>query len=325
LPNAAGNNALGPLPYPNFGFIEWREQNGKSEYKGIDFGLDRRFANGWSFGISYTLGDSKDNSSEQLTTQGSNAFPQEARNFAPWYGPSDYDVRHRLAVNFVAELPFGAGKHWANTGAGKAILGGWTFSGIYAARSGRPFTVNQGNNNVGLNMTGLPNVVGDPNGPKTVDQWFNTAAFKPGSWARSGNKNATRLPAPACQTSKWTLRPRAGQLGSVRSRPAEPALRADPGRDRPDGLRGHRARAVRVSSDRGRHARPRAEGAPPRPRLVVRRASPRGRVTPGGVGRACLAGRTPPRHPGRGGGDPGRRRGPEAPSACGARGGRRPR
>ena len=24
LPNAAGNNALGALPYPNFGFIEWR-------------------------------------------------------------------------------------------------------------------------------------------------------------------------------------------------------------------------------------------------------------------------------------------------------------
>ena len=30
---------------------------------------------------SYTLGDSKDNASEQLTTQGSNAFPQNARDF----------------------------------------------------------------------------------------------------------------------------------------------------------------------------------------------------------------------------------------------------
>ena len=39
LPNAAGNNALGALPYPNFGFIEWRAQNGKSDYKGIDLGL----------------------------------------------------------------------------------------------------------------------------------------------------------------------------------------------------------------------------------------------------------------------------------------------
>ena len=82
LPNAAGNNALGALPYPNFGFIEWRAQNGESEYKGIDLGLERRFSNGYGFGVSYTLGDSKDNASEQLTTQGSNAFPQNARDFS---------------------------------------------------------------------------------------------------------------------------------------------------------------------------------------------------------------------------------------------------
>ncbi|PYQ02005.1 MAG: TonB-dependent receptor [Acidobacteria bacterium] len=213
LPNAAGNNALGPLPYPNFGFIEWREQNGKSEYKGIDFGLDRRFSNGWSFGVSYTLGDSKDNSSEQLTTQGSNAFPQEARNFEPWYGPSDYDVRHRLAVNFVAELPFGKGKRWATSEVGNAILGGWTFSGIFAARSGRPFTVNQGNNNVGLNMTGLPNLVGDPDGPKTVDQWFNTAAFQAVSSGTFGNEHRNLLRGPGWKSFDMSLSRRFG-LGS---------------------------------------------------------------------------------------------------------------
>ena len=28
---------------PNFGFIEWRAQNGKSEYKGVDLGLEKRF------------------------------------------------------------------------------------------------------------------------------------------------------------------------------------------------------------------------------------------------------------------------------------------
>ena len=31
----------------------------------------------------------------------------------------------------------------------EALLGGWTVSGIYASRSGRPFTVNQSSNNVG--------------------------------------------------------------------------------------------------------------------------------------------------------------------------------
>jgi hypothetical protein len=59
LPNAVGNNALGAVPYPNFGFIEWRAQNGKSEYKGIDTGLEKRFSKGYAFGVAYTLGNSK--------------------------------------------------------------------------------------------------------------------------------------------------------------------------------------------------------------------------------------------------------------------------
>ena len=101
LPNAAGNNALGPLPYPNFGFIEWRATNGKSDYKGLDLGVEKRYARGYAFGVAYTLGKSQDNASEQLTTQGSNAFPQNSRDFGPWYGPSDYDVRHRFSANFV--------------------------------------------------------------------------------------------------------------------------------------------------------------------------------------------------------------------------------
>jgi len=210
LPNAAGNNALGALPYPNFGFIEWRAQNGKSEYKGIDFGLDRRFANGWSFGVAYTLGDSQDNASEQLTTQGSNAFPQDSRNFDNWYGPSDYDVRHRLTVNFVAELPFGDGKRWATGGVGKAILGGWTFSGIFAARSGRPFTVNQGNNNVGTNMTGLPNMTGDGQGAQTVDEWFDKTAFVPVTSGTFGDEKRNRLRGPSWKSLDASLSRRFG-------------------------------------------------------------------------------------------------------------------
>jgi len=210
LPNAAGNNALGPLPYPNFGLIEWRAQDGKSEYKGIDLGIERRFSNGYGFGISYTLGDSKDNTSEQLTTQGSNAFPQDSRNFEAWYGPSDYDVRHRLTINFAAELPFGEGKRWAQDGIGRAILGGWTLSGIYAVRSGRPFTVNQGSNNVGTNMTGLPNMTGDGEGAQTVDQWFDPTAFQLVPTGVFGNEVRNQLRGPGWQSFDTSLSRRFG-------------------------------------------------------------------------------------------------------------------
>jgi outer membrane receptor protein involved in Fe transport len=195
LPTAAGNNALGVLPYPNFGFVEWRAQNGKSEYKGVDLGLEKRFARGYAFGVSYTLGDSKDNSSEQLTTQGSNAFPQNARDFESWYGPSDYDVRHRFTTNFVWNLPLGT----------NLIARDWTVSGIYTKRSGRPYTVNQSGSNVGTNMTGLPNVVGDPKGPETVDQWFNLAAFQAVTSGTFGNELRNRLTGPGFQNFDMTF------------------------------------------------------------------------------------------------------------------------
>jgi hypothetical protein len=196
LPSTAGaNDARGALPYPNFGFIEWRSQNGKSEYKGIDAGLQRRLSKGYSIGLSYTLGDSKDNASEQLTTQGSNAFPQNSRDFANWYGPSDYDVRHRFTANFVVNLPLGD----------NAFLRDWVASGVYAARSGRPFTVNQSNNNVGQNMTGLPNVTGDTKGPETIDAWFNKAAFTPVASGLFGNEKRNQLRGPGFQTFDLTI------------------------------------------------------------------------------------------------------------------------
>lgn len=216
LPNSAGNNALGALPYPNFGFVEWRAQDAKSDYKGVDLGIERRFSKGYGFGIAYTLGQSKDNASEQLSTQGSNAFPQNARDFSGWYGYSDYDVRHRLALNFVAELPFGEGKKWANTGAGKAILGGWTLSGIYTYRSGRPFTVNQSGNNVGTNMTGLPNQIGDPDSGvdrscnsetdcAAVLKWFNPTAFQPVVSGNFGNEQRNQLRGPNYKSLDFSL------------------------------------------------------------------------------------------------------------------------
>ncbi len=198
LPNAAGNNALGALPYPNFGFIEWRAQNGKSTYKGLDLGVEKRYSRGYAFGVSYTIGDSQDNTSEQLTTQGSNAFPQNSRDFSPWYGPSDYDVRHRVTTNFVVDLPLGQ----------NVFARDWVASGVWAWRSGRPYTVNQSGNNVGTNMTGLPNLVGDAKGPETVDQWFNIAAFQAVTTGTFGNELRNRLRGPTWQSVDLTIQRR---------------------------------------------------------------------------------------------------------------------
>jgi hypothetical protein len=169
----------------------------------VDLGLEKRFVRGYAFGVAYTIGKSQDNASEQLTTQGSNAFPQNARDFEPWYGPSDYDVRHRFSANFVWNLPLGD----------NVIARDWTVSGIYTAHTGHPFTVTQSGNNVGTSMTGLPNVTGDTSGPQTVDKWFNTAAFTAVPSGAFGNEERNRLTGPGFQNFDLTFQ-RLIRLGS---------------------------------------------------------------------------------------------------------------
>ena len=201
----------GPLPYPDFGFIEWREHEATSSYKGIDLGLRRRFTDGWGFGLAYTLSECTDQSAEHLATGGSPSFSQDARNLEAWDGPCGYDVRHRFVGNFVVELPLARG----STGATRALLGGWTLSGIYAVRSGRPFTVTQGSNNVGQGHTGLPNRIGSGEGPETVDQWFEPADFEPVPSGTFGDSGRNILRGPGWQSLDLSLQ-KAFEAGRAR-------------------------------------------------------------------------------------------------------------
>jgi outer membrane receptor protein involved in Fe transport len=170
-------DANGPRPYPAFGSnVQWREMTGSANYKGMDLGFEKRFTNGYSYRASYTLSETRDNAPEHLADNGGDR-PQNGRDLDAWEGASNFDIRHRFVGNFIAELPFGEGKPMLQSGVGKAILGNWLASGIFSARTGRPFTVTQGTNNVGPGATGVPNLTGEPEGPQTVEQWYNVAAF----------------------------------------------------------------------------------------------------------------------------------------------------
>lgn len=187
-------DANGPLPYPAFGNIQWREMTAEGNYKGMDLSFEKRFAKGYSYRASYTLGESRDQAPEHLAA--SSGRPQNGRDLESWEGPSDFDIRHRMVANFIAELPFGEGKPFLQDGLGRHLLGGWLVSGIFSARTGRPFTVTQSNNNVGPGATGLPNLTGDPKGAETVEQWFNPAAYTRVTSGTFGNAGRNQLRGP---------------------------------------------------------------------------------------------------------------------------------
>jgi hypothetical protein len=75
-------------------------------------------------------------------TRLANAFDPNGRR-----GVSDFDTTHQINLNWIADLPFGKGKHFAGdaTGVTNALIGGWQFSGLARWTSGFPFTVDNGN------------------------------------------------------------------------------------------------------------------------------------------------------------------------------------
>ena len=107
-------DANGALPYPAFGNVQWREMMGEASYKGVDLSFEKRMSKGYSYRASYTVGEARDQAPEHLNA--SSGRPQNGRDLEAWEGPSDFDIRHRLVANFIAELPFGEGKPFVQDG-----------------------------------------------------------------------------------------------------------------------------------------------------------------------------------------------------------------
>ena len=103
--------------------------------------------------------------------------------------PSPNIVPHSLVVNFLAELPFGKGKHYLNEGGAlDRIVGGWQVSGVVRYRNGPmlvPFIAGAArdfldlvgfNGNLRPNITGQPFLTDIPAGGLRY-QYLNRAAF----------------------------------------------------------------------------------------------------------------------------------------------------
>jgi hypothetical protein len=115
---------------PGFSSINYAQAIDKSHYNGLALGVkvNRKDLN---LGVAYTLGKAIDRSSTATPTQRPDAYGPDAQD----EGPSDFDVRHKLAIALNYKLPGPA------SGAGKAILGGWQLAGVLLAQSGTPYSV----------------------------------------------------------------------------------------------------------------------------------------------------------------------------------------
>jgi Carboxypeptidase regulatory-like domain len=195
-------------PYPQFGNITWIESVANSTYHSMELKAEKRYTKGLSLLGSYTFSKSIDNSPGISTSSNaSSAIAQNAFNLRGERGLSDFDVRHRLVTSAIWEIPLGKGRKVFGDGPLAYILGGWQVSGILSLQSGRPFTaVLNGDFSNTLNRNDRPNLVGDPNsGPKTVEQWFNKAAFQRQATGSFGTAGRNIIIGPGFQNFDFAL------------------------------------------------------------------------------------------------------------------------
>jgi hypothetical protein len=169
-------------PFPAYGNITYALNSDSSSFNSLQTKLQQTYHNGISYLMAYTYGRSIDQNGGTGSSSNSSGVFQDPRNPSADRGLSDFNVKHRLVFSPVLELPFGRGKSYLNSGLPAAIFGGFQLSGIFQFQTGRPFTItDSASNTSGTFAAGdRPNLVSgqDPNaGPKTVKQWFNTAAF----------------------------------------------------------------------------------------------------------------------------------------------------
>lgn len=180
LPSNPGVNVNYLRPYAGFASIQEEQNVATSMYNGLQIGWNRRFANSFGFGFSYTLSKSMDNSSNYKD------LVPDTYNTSYLWGPSEFDTRHVVAFNYVYTLPFFRGQSTLPT----KLLGGWQISGVNQFQTGTPCGVGTNNDIAGVgevgsfgcgtegqfwNMNGTPQIVGQfSNSAASPNQYFTT-------------------------------------------------------------------------------------------------------------------------------------------------------
>ncbi len=182
---------LGGRLNPNYLKIRAWENAVNSNYNALQASVKRQMSHGLLLNVDYTYSHSIDNGStwhSGATTANGTAAGEgyTTTNTDPGLdrGDSIYDIRNRLVLNYVYQLP---GQNMK--GAKGLVLGGWSYNGIWAFQSGAHWepTISSGANLI------EPGTQNNPAGPtwflyaKRCRQWGVPERwwrFQPGRWPK---------------------------------------------------------------------------------------------------------------------------------------------
>ena len=202
---------LARTPWPAYGRIQQVDGSVNSNYNALNVKLQQRFSKGLTYLVGYTWSKAIDTGSAIRTNGGDRLFPPNSYNFGAERALSQFHTGRRAVASILYELPFGQGRHWANTSrAADLIIGGWQIGTILTFSDGTPINVgNIGDRaNVGVenwpDATGVTPFLDNP----TTERFWNISAFdtnNPALQYRNGNVNRNALFTPGLRNWDFSL------------------------------------------------------------------------------------------------------------------------
>jgi hypothetical protein len=127
------------LANPNAFVANVTTNGGLFRYNALPLEVRRRFADGFSYQVTYTfqktLADSLQDTQQSVDPYLDNA------NLKLNYARPTYDRTHTINANANLELPFGKGHRWLNDGIASKIFGGFQMTNIINISSGPPVSI----------------------------------------------------------------------------------------------------------------------------------------------------------------------------------------
>ena len=175
---------------------------GMGDYNAVQVEVRKAESHGYQFDLNYTLSKCLDLGSTPESAGATSSTGSILNSFNPsqMHAVCDYDLRHQVTFDSVAELPFGRGKQYLG-GSNRlvdALVGGWQLTTLFRATSGFPGSVS---NSVGYptiwDFTGYATQTGKVSGKGKTGQMFSDpaasyAAFSPTYAGQSGSRNTLR-------------------------------------------------------------------------------------------------------------------------------------
>lgn len=193
---ATADNEQARRPYQQFQQITMDTSGGNSIYNALQVSLEKRFSHGVSVSANYTWSKVIDAVSYATDLDTVNVI--NPYNVNAFRSVADYNIPHRLLVNYLWQLP-SPKEGWM-----KAVFGGWESAGIWTWQSGFPLNISSGGDysySVPENANDQAQLVSTPHytSGSTQDKlnaWFTTSSFTTPPSNSFGNVGRNTLVGP---------------------------------------------------------------------------------------------------------------------------------